>query len=121
MSSLNDPSLTPELLAYHRTRTVGLYVLIASLTVAYLKFAVAWGWGKQLLINRQYDQYQNALNYWNSQIAAYQAAHPLSDLKDMYPWVALVFPVQDWQAWISSEDGQARTILLNEVDDILQE
>ncbi len=119
-SSLNDGSLTPTQVAEHRTRTTGLYCLISSLTISYLKAAIIWKWGLELLEAWQYQQYQKAVDVWNTKNAAYQAKHPLSEIQAQYPGLNLdphYVPPQ-WNTWLN-EPGCPVPTLIQEVQDIL--
>lgn len=120
LSSLNDPKLTPLQVGEHRTRTIGLYALVGSLAVAYLKAAVAWTWGNELLVAWQYQQYQNAVSYWRQQNAAYQAAHPFSNIANQYPGVNLApnYSPPDWNKYLN-DAGCPVPLLLREVQTML--
>lgn len=119
-SSLNDPSLTPLQVAEHRTSTVGLYCLIGSLEAAYLKAAVAWNWGFELLEAWQYQEYQKAVEHWRKQNAAYQAAHPMSGIVAQFPGVNLdpSYTPPAWNSWIN-EPGCPVPMLQSAVADML--
>ncbi len=119
-SSLNDPSLTPLQVAQHRTSSLGIYCLIGSLEAAYLKAAVAWDWGFELLEAWQYQQYQKAVAHWKNQNAAYQAAHPLSALAAQFPGVNLdpTYTPPTWDAW-NNEPGCPAPMLKSSVAEML--
>ena len=103
-----------------QTRTIGLYALIGSLSVAYLKAAVMWKWGRELLLSCQYDQYQKDTDFWNDQDATYQDTHPFEDLLDSYDEVVAnpLYKPPTWEEW-KSQPGCPWQLLLDEVQSLL--
>ena len=120
MDSYNDGSVNALQLLEHQTRTIGLYTLLGSLTASYLKAAVIWKWGRELLLAWQYGEYQKAKDLWTDQDAAYQAAHPLSDLTAQYDKTVSspYYLPPDWEHWIG-QPGSPRQLLIDEVQDLL--
>lgn len=119
-SSLNDPSVTPTQLGERRTRSTGLYCLISSLTISYLKAAFIWKWGLELLEAWQYQEYQKQVDVWNTHNAAYQAKNPLSGIQAQYPGVNLSpgYAPPDWNKWLN-KSGCPVPKLIQEVQDLL--
>jgi hypothetical protein len=74
--------LTQDQIDEHRNRTINLYGVVGSLTVAYLKSAVAWQWGRQLLVAWQYEQYKAAMENWDP-----LTGDPDQDPAKLYPGV----------------------------------
>ncbi len=119
-SSWNDASVTPTQLAERRTRSTGLYCLISSLTISYLKAALMWKWGLELLEAWQWQEYQKRLDHWNQQNAAYQAKNPLSALQAQFPGLNLTpgYAPPEWNKWLN-EPGCPVPKLIQEVQDLL--
>ena len=83
-------ALTPLQILEHHTKTTGLYCLIASLHVAYLKAAVTWRWGFILAKNIRRDEYDKEIADWTAEAQdpytgpAFVAANPRSDIDKKY-------------------------------------
>ncbi len=99
--SLNDASLTPDQVAENRTNTIALYCWICSLTVSYLKAAVTWRWGWELLTAWQFDEYKKELAKFNSGKSQFQDfAHLVNNFPGVNTSPNYVPP--DWNHWINT-------------------
>ena len=99
-----DADLTPLQVAEHYTKTIGLYALIGSTMIAFLKTSVAWRRARAMFPYLQYAKYQDALAKYEKQDPQHQhpewkpatVADPNASGKD---------PLPDWQNWISKEES----------------
>jgi len=100
--SLNDTALTQTQLAEHKTRTIGLYSLIGSLTTCYLNAAVTWKWGRELLVAYQYQQYQGKLAVWKQNNGTDPTPKDRRELARQYPGVntSPAYTPPTWNDWI---------------------
>lgn len=100
------------------TKTFSLYSLIASLRVAYLKYAVVWAWGKQLRSSLLYTDYLQAHKAYNTACDAdptYADTHP----KPVPPDPSVSSPLPEWQDWCKTDTCPVPD-LLNEVNALLR-
>jgi len=126
-----DPNvkLTQDQIDEHRARTINLYGVVGSLTVAYLKSAVAWEWGRKLLVAWQYEQYKAAMENWDP-----LTGDPDQDPAKLYPGVDAppeqglplknpfaatnpVYTPPTWETW--SQTGNGPVYLLTQKVDAL--
>ena len=100
--SLNDTQLTQTQLMEHKTRTIGLYALIGSLTASYLGAAVMWKWGRELLVAYQYQQYQAALAQWKDDNGTDPTPRDRREIARKYPGVNTnpSYTPPNWNDWI---------------------
>ena len=120
LTSTDASKITSLQLLQHQTKTIGLYSLVGSLSVAYLKAAVMWKWGRELLLFYQHVQYQADVDFWNDQDAAYQDAHPFEDLLEKYDEIVAnpLYKSPEWDDW-KSQPGCPWQLLLDEVQSLL--
>jgi hypothetical protein len=125
MSSLNDPNLTASMVLAKRTQHTGVYILVCSITITYLKAALAWSWGSQLLKSCQSAAYQKALADYHDGVnknSSYAKTHKLPVPAD-YPGVNTdpnYHPT--WNDWVTAQKPFcASTMLIREVKAILAE
>jgi hypothetical protein len=127
LTSSDASKITSLQLLEHQTRTIGLYSLVGSLSVAYLKAAVMWKWGRELLLSYQYLQYQADVDFWNDPVDAsgqpltdYQDNHPFEDLLEKYDEIVAnpLYKSPEWDDW-KSQPGCPWQLLLDEVQSLL--
>lgn len=68
----------------HQVLTMGLYCLVGSLTASYLKTAVLWNWGQEMLAAWQYEQCWKDLAAWNAMSQQDQSDNPDLDPAPKY-------------------------------------
>jgi LysM domain len=112
LNDLNQSATSPS-------KTFGLYVLIGSLMVSYLKCAVTWSWGKEVRASLLYKDYWLALWDWNNKKTdAYRKAHPAEE--PVKPDLFLSNPLPSWQDW-RKEPGVAVDKLVATVNMLIKE
>ncbi|HVT98976.1 MAG TPA: LysM peptidoglycan-binding domain-containing protein [Acidobacteriaceae bacterium] len=99
-----DKDLTPLQVAEHYTKTIGLYAVIGSAMIAYLKASVAWRRAKLMYPYLEYAKYQVALAKYEKLDPNHQ--HPAwkpADVPDPNPNGKN--PLPDWHDWIQREES----------------
>ena len=99
LRSLNDDDDSVKL---HRAKTLGLYGLIGTLIVSYLKAAASWKWGRELLAAWQYRQYQAEVAQWKADNGTAPAGDDLAGITAKYPGVSIDphFKPLDLNGWM---------------------
>lgn len=109
----------------HQVNSFGLYYSIGSLTATYLKTAILWNWGQEMLAAWQYQQYLSDLAKWDT-------TDPDSDPKKKYPASiqAPGYTPPSWETWTTEvnpnppparkkQDNCPANILIQEVQEML--
>jgi LysM repeat protein len=100
------------------TKTFGIYTLIGSLRVAYLKYAVVWAWGKQVRYSLPYTEYLIARKAYNKACDAdptYADTNPKPTPPD--PSVSTQLP--EWQDWVKTTGCPVKE-LIDEVNSLVR-
>lgn len=99
-----DKDLTPLQKAEHYTKTIGLYALIASTMIAYLKTSVAWRRARLMYPYLQYAKYQDDLAKYEKRDP--QHKHPEWGPKAVDdPNGNGNHPLAAWEDWIEKEES----------------
>lgn len=104
--SANDRSLTPLQVAQHYTDTIGMYALIGSTMLTYLKTSVAWRRAVHVFPHLQYEKYKVDLAKWDGYTPKQQQDHPEwkpAPVAD--PNADGQHPLYDWVAWIKRQES----------------
>ncbi|HEY4359999.1 MAG TPA: LysM peptidoglycan-binding domain-containing protein [Bryobacteraceae bacterium] len=106
MDSANDAALTPLQLAEHYTNNIGLYGLIGSTMLTYLKTCVAWNRARLAFPYVQYEKYKLAKAKWDALTAKQQQDHPELDPAPVAnPNPNGKTPFQEWAKWTQREES----------------
>lgn len=121
LDSFNDANVTNGQVLQHRTTTLGLYGMIASTTVVYLKSAVAWDWGNELLGAQSYAQYKKDSDWWNNASQQDRDDNPKRNPDTIYgpykPGISTAAP--SWEDWAKRSGGWVEN-LTKEIEEILE-
>ncbi|MDP9049819.1 MAG: LysM peptidoglycan-binding domain-containing protein, partial [Acidobacteriota bacterium] len=90
---MNDLAASPT----SASKKFGLYSLIGSLMVSYLKCSVTWNWGKEVRASLLYHDYWLEEEKWMAKSAAHRAAYPAEE--PIKPDTSLSNPLPSWQDW----------------------
>jgi hypothetical protein len=116
---------TTQQIQDHQLLSMAAYTSIGSLTVAYLKTAMLWNWGKEMLAAGQYENFQRDLKDWQND----PANHP--DPRPHYPSnIQQMNHRPAWEEWTMEDnpvppparkkaDNCCANILIEEVQEIL--
>lgn len=126
MSSLNDSDLTPAQRLRKRTQHTGLYCLVASVTVTYLKAALAWHWGRQLVTEAQWKKYKDDLANYEEEVSKDESYGVRNDKPSaaQYPGVNTdpSYKPPTWNEWLQKDSNfSPAKMLTREVQSILNE
>jgi LysM repeat protein len=107
MDSANDAALTPLQVAEHYTNNIGLYGLVGSTMLTYLKTCVAWNRARLVFPYLHYEKYKAAKAKWDGLTAKQQQDHcgmdPGPPVADPNPNGKT--PLMDWTKWILRQES----------------
>ena len=107
MDSANDAALTPLQIAEHYTNNIGLYGLVGSTMLTYLKTCVAWNRARLAFPYVRYEKYKTAKAKWDGLTAKQQQDHPGMDpgppVADPNPNGKT--PLMGWTTWILRQES----------------
>ena len=107
MDSANDAALTPLQLAEHYTNNIGLYGLVGSTMLTYLKTCVAWNRARLAFPYVRFEKYKLAKAKWDGLTAKQQNDHhemnPGPPPTDPNPNGKT--PLMEWPKWILRQES----------------
>ena len=86
----------PQEILDHQIAAIGVYTCICSLTAAYLKTAVVWNWGQELLLAYQFENFTKEFASWND---SKQGVDPRSSGKYSAKVTAPQYAPLTWDEW----------------------
>lgn len=115
-SSETSQYLTPLQRAEMRTHHTGLYCLVSSATIMYLKAAVAWQWSLELVRALQWTEYHKKLKEYQEAVdddPNYAIMNPAPDPKD-YPGLntGKNYKPPSWNQWIDNKSAHSPVKML---------